>query len=140
MTDPLSSDLLEVLCEVLVVLIRSSSQHVVFFVGRLIDMMVPDIPEEVEMKIKREHYMAKEALAENQVRLLSASVVLVGVTSVFALCLQSLGKIKIPGEKIDVLTAELQRFSSPQRDAPAPDLRESPEDQNQSPATEREDI
>ena len=42
-------------------------QHVVFFIGRLIDMMVPDIPEEVEMKIKREHYMAKEALAENQV-------------------------------------------------------------------------
>lgn len=31
-------------------------------------MMVPDIPEEVEMKIKREHYMAKEALAENQVQ------------------------------------------------------------------------
>ncbi len=29
--------------------------------------MVPDIPEEVEIKIKREHYMAKEALAENQV-------------------------------------------------------------------------
>lgn len=43
-------------------------QHVVFFVGRLIDMMVPDIPEEVEMKMKREHYMAKEALAENQVQ------------------------------------------------------------------------
>lgn len=31
-------------------------------------MMVPDIPEEVEMKMKREHYMAKEALAENQVQ------------------------------------------------------------------------
>lgn len=29
--------------------------------------MVPDVPEEVEMKIKRQHYMAKEALAENQV-------------------------------------------------------------------------
>uniref|UniRef100_A0A8C6KGJ9 Anoctamin n=1 Tax=Nothobranchius furzeri TaxID=105023 RepID=A0A8C6KGJ9_NOTFU len=42
-------------------------EHVVFFVGRLIDLMVPDIPEEVEMKMKREHYMAKEALAENQV-------------------------------------------------------------------------
>ncbi|XP_048836099.1 anoctamin-7 isoform X2 [Brienomyrus brachyistius] len=41
-------------------------EHVVFFVARLIDMMVPDIPEEVEVKIKREHYMAKEALAENQ--------------------------------------------------------------------------
>uniref|UniRef100_A0A3B4WFI7 Anoctamin n=1 Tax=Seriola lalandi dorsalis TaxID=1841481 RepID=A0A3B4WFI7_SERLL len=43
-------------------------EHVVFFIGRLIDMMVPDIPEEVEMKMRREHYMAKEALAENQVR------------------------------------------------------------------------
>ncbi|KAM3875092.1 anoctamin-7 [Diretmus argenteus] len=41
-------------------------EHVVFFTARLIDMMVPDIPEEVEMKMKREHYMAKQALAENQ--------------------------------------------------------------------------
>uniref|UniRef100_A0A3Q2W135 Anoctamin n=1 Tax=Haplochromis burtoni TaxID=8153 RepID=A0A3Q2W135_HAPBU len=41
-------------------------EHVVFFIGRLIDLMVPDVSEEVEMKIKREHYMAKEALAENQ--------------------------------------------------------------------------
>ncbi|CAL8354118.1 unnamed protein product [Lota lota] len=41
-------------------------EHVVFLSGRLIDLMVPDVPEEVEMKIKREFYMAKEALAENQ--------------------------------------------------------------------------
>ncbi|XP_015217200.2 anoctamin-7 [Lepisosteus oculatus] len=41
-------------------------ENFVFFIGRMIDMMVPDIPEEVEIKIKREHYMAKEALAENQ--------------------------------------------------------------------------
>lgn len=41
-------------------------EHVVFFIGHLIDIMVPDIPEDVEIKIKREHYMAKEALAENQ--------------------------------------------------------------------------
>ena len=40
----------------------------VFFIGRLIDMMVPDVPEEVEMKIKRERYMAKRALAENRVQ------------------------------------------------------------------------
>lgn len=39
----------------------------VFFIGGLIDMMVPDIPEDVEIKIKREHYMAKDALADNQV-------------------------------------------------------------------------
>uniref|UniRef100_A0A3Q3WCA1 Anoctamin n=1 Tax=Mola mola TaxID=94237 RepID=A0A3Q3WCA1_MOLML len=43
-------------------------EHVVFFIGRMIDLMVPDVPEEVEMKMKREHYMAKEALAENQVQ------------------------------------------------------------------------
>uniref|UniRef100_A0A8C9SEE2 Anoctamin n=1 Tax=Scleropages formosus TaxID=113540 RepID=A0A8C9SEE2_SCLFO len=49
-------------------------EHVVFFIGRLIDMMVPDIPGEVEVKIKREHYMAKEALAENQVRLMISKV------------------------------------------------------------------
>ncbi|KAK1786069.1 hypothetical protein P4O66_017802 [Electrophorus voltai] len=41
-------------------------EHVVFLIGRIIDWMVPDIPEEVEIKIKREQYMAKEALAENQ--------------------------------------------------------------------------
>ncbi|KAK2881507.1 hypothetical protein Q8A67_018775 [Cirrhinus molitorella] len=41
-------------------------EHVVLLIGRIIDWMVPDIPEEVEIKIKREHYMAKEALAENQ--------------------------------------------------------------------------
>uniref|UniRef100_A0A673NIE4 Anoctamin n=1 Tax=Sinocyclocheilus rhinocerous TaxID=307959 RepID=A0A673NIE4_9TELE len=43
-------------------------EHVVLLIGRIIDWMVPDIPEEVEIKIKREHYMAKEALAENQQR------------------------------------------------------------------------
>ncbi|XP_063762625.1 anoctamin-7 [Eleginops maclovinus] len=43
-------------------------EHVVFFIGRMIDLMVPDVPEDVEIKIKREHYLAKEALAENQVQ------------------------------------------------------------------------
>ncbi|XP_059931047.1 anoctamin-7-like isoform X2 [Gadus macrocephalus] len=41
-------------------------EHVVFLSGRVIDLMVPDVPEEVETKIKREFYMAKEALAEHQ--------------------------------------------------------------------------
>ncbi|XP_030236703.1 anoctamin-7 isoform X3 [Gadus morhua] len=41
-------------------------QHVVFLSGHVIDLMVPDVPEEVETKIKREFYMAKEALAEHQ--------------------------------------------------------------------------
>eukprot|EP00064_Thunnus_orientalis_P020233 superscaffoldBa00005455_g20366 len=84
------------------------TNHVVFFFGHLIDMMVPDIPEEVELKIKREHYMAKEALAENQ----------------------SLGKIMIPGE--DVAPSELRkrgsRPSPPQSDSPPPNLKEIPEE------------
>ncbi|XP_060098094.1 anoctamin-7 [Heteronotia binoei] len=42
-------------------------EHVVFFIARLIDMMVPDIPETVAIKVKREQYLAKQALAENKV-------------------------------------------------------------------------
>uniref|UniRef100_A0A671RR90 Anoctamin n=1 Tax=Sinocyclocheilus anshuiensis TaxID=1608454 RepID=A0A671RR90_9TELE len=41
-------------------------EHVVFFVLRVIDWMVPDIPESLELKIKRERYLAKQALADNQ--------------------------------------------------------------------------
>ncbi|XP_042315616.1 anoctamin-7 [Sceloporus undulatus] len=41
-------------------------EHVVFFIARMIDMMVPDIPEVVEIKVKREQYLAKQALAENK--------------------------------------------------------------------------
>ncbi|KAF1393455.1 hypothetical protein PFLUV_G00015900, partial [Perca fluviatilis] len=79
-------------------------EHVVFSVGRLIDLMVPDVPEDVEMKIKREHYMAKNALAENQ----------------------SLGKSMIDGEK-DVLSRDLRQRASgasrpPQTDSPPPNL------------------
>ncbi|XP_078103368.1 anoctamin-7 isoform X2 [Sander vitreus] len=84
-------------------------EHVVFSVGRLIDLMVPDVPEDVEVKIKREHYMAKEALAENQ----------------------SLGKSMFDGEK-DVLSELRQRGSSasrpPQTDSPPPNLTEIPEE------------
>lgn len=39
-------------------------EHVVFGISRLIDIMVPDIPEALELKIKREHYLAKQALAD----------------------------------------------------------------------------
>lgn len=31
----------------------------------MIDWIIPDIPESLEVKIKRERYLAKEALAEN---------------------------------------------------------------------------
>lgn len=42
----------------------------VFFVLRLIDWMVPDVPESLELKVKRERYLAKQALADNQEALL----------------------------------------------------------------------
>uniref|UniRef100_A0A2K6TVY0 Anoctamin n=1 Tax=Saimiri boliviensis boliviensis TaxID=39432 RepID=A0A2K6TVY0_SAIBB len=41
-------------------------EHVVFSVGRLLDLLVPDVPESVEIKVKREYYLAKQALAENE--------------------------------------------------------------------------
>ncbi|XP_058155696.1 anoctamin-7 isoform X9 [Dasypus novemcinctus] len=41
-------------------------QHVVFSVGRVLDLLVPDVPESVEIKVKREYYLAKQALAENE--------------------------------------------------------------------------
>ncbi|KAI5095678.1 anoctamin-7 [Silurus meridionalis] len=47
--------------------------HVVFFVLRFIDWMVPDVPESLELKVKRERYLAKQALADNQEALLQAT-------------------------------------------------------------------
>ena len=35
-----------------------------FGVCRLIDLVVPDIPESLDIKIKRERYLAKEALQD----------------------------------------------------------------------------
>lgn len=35
-----------------------------FGICRLIDFMVPDVPEGLEIKIKRERYLAKQALAD----------------------------------------------------------------------------
>ncbi|XP_028309608.1 anoctamin-7 isoform X2 [Gouania willdenowi] len=48
-------------------------EHVVFFVLRAIDWVVPDVPESLELKIKRERYLAKQALAENQEVLLQVA-------------------------------------------------------------------
>jgi anoctamin-7 len=39
----------------------------VFSIGRALDLLVPDIPESVEIKVKREYYLAKQALADNEV-------------------------------------------------------------------------
>ncbi|XP_016059095.1 PREDICTED: anoctamin-7 [Miniopterus natalensis] len=41
-------------------------EHVVFSIGRVLDLLVPDIPESVQIKVKREYYLAKQALAENE--------------------------------------------------------------------------
>lgn len=35
-----------------------------FGICRLIDILVPDVPESLEIKIKRERYLAKQALAD----------------------------------------------------------------------------
>lgn len=35
-----------------------------FGVCRLIDLLVPDVPESLTLKIKRERYLAKQALAD----------------------------------------------------------------------------
>jgi anoctamin-7 len=39
-------------------------EHVVFGICRLIDLIVPDIPESLDVKIKRERFLAKEALQD----------------------------------------------------------------------------
>ncbi|XP_041032704.1 anoctamin-7-like isoform X1 [Carcharodon carcharias] len=44
-------------------------EHVVFFVARMIDLLVPDMPESLEIKVKKNRYMARQALAESQVLL-----------------------------------------------------------------------
>ncbi|XP_028393643.1 anoctamin-7-like isoform X1 [Dendronephthya gigantea] len=41
-------------------------EHFVFFVSAMIDLMVPDIPKDLDIVIKREAYLAKQALAEHQ--------------------------------------------------------------------------
>nr|XP_057935307.1 anoctamin-7 [Doryrhamphus excisus]XP_057935308.1 anoctamin-7 [Doryrhamphus excisus] len=80
-------------------------EHVVFFIGRLIDMMVPDIPEDVELKMKREHYMAKEALAENQ----------------------ALGRAMFPGE-VNGTAGELRQRKPRRSPPPAPRMTEISEE------------
>lgn len=39
-------------------------EHIVFGICKLIDFLVPDVPEALELKIKRERYLAKQALAD----------------------------------------------------------------------------
>ena len=42
-----------------------SFQHFVLLTQQLIDFLVPDIPEELDVAIKREAYRAKKALSDN---------------------------------------------------------------------------
>nr|CAD7443593.1 unnamed protein product [Timema bartmani] len=44
---------------------KKKELHVVFGICRLIDVLVPDIPESLELKIKRERYLAKQALQDS---------------------------------------------------------------------------
>ena len=39
-------------------------EHFVFGICKCIDVLVPDIPESLDIKIKRERYLAKEALQD----------------------------------------------------------------------------
>ena len=41
------------------------TQHIVFGVSQLIDMLVPDVPGWLDQQIKRESYLAKQALASH---------------------------------------------------------------------------
>ncbi|XP_074072956.1 anoctamin-7-like [Macrotis lagotis] len=41
-------------------------EHFVFFFLRLIAWLVPDVPAELALQVKRERYLAKQALADNQ--------------------------------------------------------------------------
>ncbi|KAK3743463.1 hypothetical protein RRG08_011307 [Elysia crispata] len=47
-------------------------EHVVFGICKVIDILVPDIPETLELKIKREQFLAKQALADTETLLMMA--------------------------------------------------------------------
>ena len=40
-------------------------EHIVFFVCQMIRNLVPDVPKSLENQIKRERYLAKQALADS---------------------------------------------------------------------------
>ncbi|XP_064642098.1 anoctamin-7-like isoform X3 [Lineus longissimus] len=47
-------------------------EHIVFGINRLIDILVPDIPESLEVKMKRERFLAKQALADTDTLMVMA--------------------------------------------------------------------
>ncbi|XP_074046804.1 anoctamin-7 isoform X2 [Macrotis lagotis] len=42
-------------------------EHIIIFMAWLIDVLVPNIPESVAIKVKQEHYLAKQALADYEI-------------------------------------------------------------------------
>ncbi|XP_074654198.1 anoctamin-7-like [Tubulanus polymorphus] len=48
-------------------------EHIVFGINKVIDFMVPDVPESLELKIKRERFLAKQALADTEAIMLMAA-------------------------------------------------------------------
>ena len=41
-------------------------EHFVFGICRIIDILVPDVPESLSLKMRRERYLAKQALADTE--------------------------------------------------------------------------
>uniref|UniRef100_A0A1I8HU45 Anoctamin n=1 Tax=Macrostomum lignano TaxID=282301 RepID=A0A1I8HU45_9PLAT len=42
-------------------------EHVVFFISRMLDILIPDVPQSLQLKIKREQYLAKQALQDAEI-------------------------------------------------------------------------
>lgn len=40
-------------------------QHVVFIICRVIDGLVPDVPHDITVQVRRERYLAKQALTDS---------------------------------------------------------------------------
>ena len=60
-------------------------QHFVFLVGVMIDVVVPDIPEELDLKIKRERFLARQALSHipDKVRNIDAHPSFMGLIALY---------------------------------------------------------
>ena len=41
-------------------IMRSFFQHIIFLIGIVLELMIPDTPEDVELRIKREAFIANE--------------------------------------------------------------------------------
>uniref|UniRef100_A0A1I8HU17 Anoctamin n=1 Tax=Macrostomum lignano TaxID=282301 RepID=A0A1I8HU17_9PLAT len=48
-------------------------EHVVFFTSRLLDLLIPDVPETVRIKMRREQYLGRQALMDAEIKTKSAN-------------------------------------------------------------------